>query len=134
MGRPGILTVFIPPNPFEPDDIHLENAYNFSRPKDDQYHYRNEVVDSLTLLFSLNDATDDESDDAAQIQGLADFLLPDILTANVSQALNFPNGRALADDVIDTELGLITEGLITTDCVDNNSDFLSDMPYLAEPN
>jgi hypothetical protein len=135
MGRPAILTVFIPPNPFEPNDILLENAYNFGRPKNDQENYRAEVVDSLTLLYSLNDsAGDDPSDDAMKIAGLADFLLPDILTADLTQETAFPNGRNLADDVIDAELGLITEGLITSDCVDNNSAFLTEFPYLAEPN
>jgi len=49
-------------------------------------------------------------------------------------ATGFLNGRGLADDVIDAELGLITEGLITTDCVDNDSTFLSGFPYLGVPN
>ena len=78
--------------------------------------------------------TDDPSDDAAQIQGLADILLPDILTVDLSQETGFLNGRGLEDDVIDAELGLITEGLITTDCVDNDSVFLDEFPYLGVPN
>jgi hypothetical protein len=40
----------------------------------------------------------------------------------------------LADDVIDAELNLITEGAITTDCVNNDSTFLGDFPYLGVPN
>jgi hypothetical protein len=136
MGRPAILTVFIPPNPFElsPPEPMLEDAFNFVKPSVDQVLFRQEIVDSLTLLFSLNDASDDPSDDAAQIEGLADFLLPDILTVDLSQPTGFPNGRNLADDVIDTELGLITEGLITTDCIDNDSQFLNNFPYLGRPN
>lgn len=138
MGRPAILTVFIPPNPFESGDSglgNLEDAFNRGKPDDDQDAFRNEVVNSLTLLFSLNDsAGDDPSDDAAAIQGLADVLLPDILTVDLSQETGFLNGRNLADDVIDAELGLITEGAITTDCVDNDSTFLADFPYLGVPN
>ncbi len=134
MGRPAILTVFIPPNPFEASP-ELEDAYNLGDPKDDQANFRGEVVNSLTLLFSLNDASgDDPSDDAAQIEGLADILLPDILTVDLSLETGFLNGRNLADDVIDAELGLITEGLITSDCIANDSTFLSDMPYLGVPN
>jgi len=137
MGRPAILTVFLPPNPFEPSppDPMLEDAFNFGKPNKDQQNFRSEIVDSLTLLFSLNDATDpNPGDDAAQIQGLADVLLPDILTVDLSVETGFLNGRNLADDVIDAELGLITEGAITTDCVDNDSAFLSEFPYLGVPN
>ncbi|MCZ6789157.1 MAG: DUF4331 family protein [Chloroflexi bacterium] len=135
MGRPAINTVFIPNNPFEPvsSEPSQKNAFNTGKPKNDQRDFRAEIVDTLTFLFTLNDgAGDDTSDDAAAIQGLADFLLPDILTIDTSSSAGFPNGRQLADDVIDAELGLITEGLITTDCVDaNDVAFLGAFPYLA---
>ena len=137
MGFPAINTVFIPPNPFEAgssDLGNLEDQFNNDKPKDDQKNWRDEVVNSLTLLFSLNDGSgDDPSDDAATIQAIADILLPDILPVDLTKETDFSmlNGRNLADDVIDTELALITEGLITTDCVDNSSNFLDDFPYLS---
>jgi hypothetical protein len=144
MGRPAIATVFIPNNPLPPDRVvdgksSLKNTYNHSDPVNDQANFRSEVVDTLQVLFSLNDeggpiGTDDPSDDAAAIRGLADFLLPDILTINASSSAGFPNGRRLADDVIDTELGLITEGTVPTDCVANDSTFLGTFPYLGNPN
>lgn len=135
MGRPGINTVFIPTNPFEPNEASQKDSFNTAMPKTDQQRFRGEIVDTLTLLYSLNDsAGDDPSDDAATIQAIADVLLPDILTVDLSQATGFLNGRNLADDVIDAELGLITEGLLTTDCVDNDSSFLSGFPYLGAPN
>jgi len=137
MGRPAINTVFLPPNPFEasPPDPMLEDAFNFGEPADDQASFRDEVVDTLTLLYSLNNATDpNPGDDAATVQALADFLLPDILTVDTASGAGFPNGRRLADDVIDVELGLVTEGLITTDCVANDSSFSSSFPYLAPAN
>jgi len=138
MGRPAILTVFIPPNPFEagsPADGNLEDQFNQTTPNSDQARWRGEVVNSLTLLHSLNDATDpDTGDDAGKVQGLANILLPDILTVNLSMPTGFLNGRNLSDDVINAELGLITEGLITTDCVNNDSTFLSGFPYLGVPN
>jgi hypothetical protein len=140
MGRPAINTVFIPNNPLPPDRVadgkaSLKNTFNKSEPVNDQANFRGEVVDTLAVLFSLNDGSDPNvGDDAAQIQGLANFLLPDILTINTASSAGFPNGRRLADDVIDIELGLITEGLITTDCVANDSTFLGTFPYLGSPN
>jgi hypothetical protein len=140
MARPAIATVFIPNNPIPPDRVSdgkasLKNTYNHSDPVNDQANFRGEIVDSLTTLFSLNNATDPNTgDDAAQIQGLANFLLPDILTFDTASSAGFPNGRRLNDDVIDTELGLITEGYITTDCVPSDNTLLGSFPYLGNPN
>ena len=140
MGRPAIATVFIPNNPIPPDRVSdgkssLKNTYNHSDPANDQANFRGEIVDTLTTLFSLNNATDPNTgDDAGQIQGLANFLLPDILTFDTSSTAGFPNGRKLNDDVIDTELGLITEGAVTTDCVPSDNTLLSSFPYLGSPN
>jgi hypothetical protein len=135
MGRPAINTVFIPTNPFEADEPSQKDSFNLGQPADDQADYRAEVVDTLTLLYSLNDGMgDDPSDDAATVNAIADILLPDLLTVDLSQETGFLNGRGLADDVIDAELALITEGLITTDCIDNDSAFLAEFPYLAPAN
>jgi len=140
MGRPAINTVFIPNNPLPPDRVtdgkaSLKNTFNKSEPVNDQANFRGEVEDTLEVLFSLNDGSDpDTGDDAAQIQGLANFLLPDILTIDTASSAGFPNGRGLADDVIDTELGLITEGLVPTDCVPNDNTFLGAFPYLGSAN
>jgi Domain of unknown function (DUF4331) len=140
MGRPAIATVFIPNNPIPPDRTvdgkpSAKSAYNHSDPVNDQAMWRSEVVDTLTTLFSLNDATDsDTGDDARQIQRLADFLLPDILTVDTASSAGFPNGRRLNDDVIDTELGLITEGAVPTDCVPADNNLLGRFPYLGKPN
>jgi hypothetical protein len=49
--------------------------------------------------------------------------------------MNFLNGRALADDVIDAELQLITGNSAASDNVDaNDRAFGSAFPYLAAPN
>jgi hypothetical protein len=137
MGRPAIATVFIPNNPFEPtgSEPSLKNAYNHARPRNDQGTFRGEVVDTLTVLHSLNNsAGDDPADDAMKVNGLADVLLPDILTFDTASSAGFLNGRRLADDVIDAELALVTEGAATTDCVGaNDRRFLSRFPYLAGP-
>lgn len=133
MGRPAINTVFIPDNPFEARPS-LEDKFNAGHPRDDQKNWRAEVVDSLALLHSLNDASDDKSDDAKKVEGLADVLLPDVLTVDLSTTTSFLNGRNLSDDVIDAELGLITEGAVTTDCVANDSTFSTNFPYLGKAN
>jgi len=137
MGRPAIATVFIPNNPFEAkgSEPSLKNTYNHGKPSSDQARFRGEVVDSLQTLFSLNDSSgDDTSDDAAKISGLADTLLPDLLTYDTRSSKGFLNGRRLRNDVIDAELNLITEGAVTTDCVDRNDrSFRRTFPYLARP-
>ena len=62
------------------------------------------------------------------------FSFPDILTFDTAKSDGFLNGRRLADDVIDAELGLVTEGAVTTDCVSgNDSAFRAGFPYLATP-
>ena len=137
MGRPAIATVFIPNNPFEPagSEPSLKNAFNQAAPSGDRAQFRSEVVDTLSVLYTLNDrAGDDKSDDAAKISQLADVVLPDILTFDTNNSQGFLNGRRPADDVIDAELGLVTEGAATTDCVNaNDKAFPAGFPYLAGP-
>lgn len=127
MGRPAINTVFIPNNPFEPSgsEPSQKNAFNAGKPRDDQSNFRGEVVDTLEIFYGSGSGT---------AQALADFLLPDILTVDTSSAAGFPNGRGLADDVIDIELGLVTNGAVTSDCVGNDSAFTTSFPYLAPKN
>lgn len=127
MGRPAINTVFIPNNVFEPSgsEPSQKNAFNAGKPRHDQRDFRGEVVDTLEIFYGSGSST---------AQALADFLLPDVLTINTSSASGFPNGRGLADDVIDIELGLVTNGAVTSDCVANDSAFSGSFPYLAAAN
>ena len=143
MGRPAINTVFIPNNPFPPDRVSdgkmsKKTTFNHGSPATDVADWNGEVVDTLNFLFSLNDpvngGTDNPADDAGKIAGLAGILLPDILTLDTSNPNGFLNGRQPADDVIDAELGLVTEGAVTTDCVgSNDAAFPNTFPYLADP-
>ena len=127
MGRPAINTVFIPNNPFEPmgSEPSQKNAFNAGRPRADQRNFRAEVVDTLAIFYPGDPGT---------VNALADILLPDILTVDTSNPAGFLNGRGLADDVIDTELALVTNGAVTSDCVANDSTFSGSFPYLAPPN
>ena len=116
-GRPAINTVF---NHTDAD----KNAFNAGQPVDDQANFRTNVVDTLLAL----------GNDSATANALADFLLPDVMTVDLSQPTVFPNGRGLADDVIDTELNLISGGAVPTDCVANDSALQNTFPYFAAAN
>ncbi len=137
MGRPAVATVFVPNNPFEPQgsEPSKKDTYNKTQPSADRARFRGEVVDTLRVLFSLNDASgDNKADDASKIDGLANVLLPDILTFDTAKSQGFLNDRRLADDVIDAELNLVTEGAAKTDCVSrNDKSFSNAYPYLAAP-
>ena len=127
MGRPAINTVFIPNNPLEPQGTEpsMKNKFNSALPRNDQNRFRDEVVDTLKIFYGDDDET---------VNALADVLLPDILTVDVSNPAGFLNGRGLADDVIDAEYALVTNGAVTTDCVSNDSAFTDTFPYLAPAN
>ena len=69
-----------------------------------------------------------------------EILLPDILTFDPSSSAGFGtpanltlNGRKLDDDVIDTELAIVSKGAVTTDGVGAHTDLLSVFPYLGTP-
>ena len=114
MGRPAINTVFIPSA--------RKDLFNQGDPVNDRRDFGD---NTRSVLQSLG---------AADPTGLANVLLPDILTVNTADPAGFLNGRRPADDVIDTELGIITNGAVTTDCVANDSNFTSTFPYFAPPN
>jgi hypothetical protein len=118
MGRPAINTVFHNHNDAGKD------AFNQGQPVNDQRDFRGDVVNTLLAL----------GNSSARANALADVLLPDILTFDTSSSAGFLNGRKLADDVIDAELNLITNGAVTSDCVANDSNFSNTFPYLASPN
>jgi hypothetical protein len=130
MGRPAINTVFIPNNPLPPDRVSdgkpsKKTTFNHGDPSTDVANWTGEVVDTLEQGFGRT---------PADANALASFLLPDILTVDVSSSAGFPNGRQPADDVIDTELNLLSNGAITTDCVPSNDVAVpGTFPYLAAP-
>jgi len=119
MGRPAINTVFN-------HTVADKQAFNVTPPAQQPTtgNFRSNVITTLESLggYGLTAAG-----------GIADFLLPDVLTYTVGTTAAGPlNGRAPADDVIDVELGLVTQGAITTDCVGPHT-YLSSFPYLNVP-
>ncbi len=119
IGRPAINTVFIPSA--------AKQDFNQAAPADDAASYTADVVNFLTTVAGMS---------AAEAQGLAAALLPDVLTIDLSAPTAFLNGRGLADDVITAELGLIfgSNAALNDDNVGaNDVGFLGTFPYFAPP-
>lgn len=145
IGRPAINTVVNSSGAVIGADKANKTAFNQAEPKDDA-QFTSAAADALTILSGL----DTEGPFAAdELTTLAGILLPDVLPFDKAGALPPPlNGRALADDVIDVELNIVTggdpldilgpdrdeNGAITGDGVGPHSDYLSVFPYLGEPN
>jgi hypothetical protein len=139
MGRPAINTVFN-------GTPAAKEAFNATRPNKQRTAmgglFRNNVINTL-LAFSALDPTN-PAYTQAQAAGLADVLLPDMLTYKVGTVAAGPlNGRGLADDVIDAELNIVTGGYpfpgrdaiggITGDHVGPHTDYTASFPYLGAP-
>lgn len=143
VGRPAINTVVNSSGPIVGAAAEAKNVFNAGKPVDDG-DFRQGVIDALQA-FSALDAEGPYSDE--QAGALADVLLPDILTFDKAGTLPPPlNGRGLADDVIDTELRIVTggdpldlfddrdvDGGVNSDGVGPHDDYLSEFPYLGEP-
>ncbi len=138
MGRPAINTVF---NHTGAD----KNAFNVTDPADQRTSgpFRQNIITTLigpntvfgpfaTFPMGISGLAGSPYS-AAQAGGIADLLLPDVLTYDTTQPAAFLNGRALADDVIDAELGIVTKGVVPSDCVAAHTDYQGVFPYLGSP-
>ena len=114
MGRPAINTATIPPN--------FKNLFNTGTPFTDQVLFTPAMIEDITHLYGVSQS---------YALGLANTLLPDLLTIDVSKPSGFLNGRLLTDDVIDAEFSLLTNGALKSDRVDNDSVFSNSFPYLG---
>ncbi|MGQ0796452.1 MAG: DUF4331 family protein, partial [Methanobacteriota archaeon] len=115
MGRPAINTVFMKGKD--------KNKFNRAEPIQDRARFTDNVV-SVLRAFGHDDAS------AAAI---AAILLPDILTYNYESSAGFLNGRNLTDDVIDIELGIVSNGAVTTDGAGEHEDLLDVFPFMGTP-
>jgi uncharacterized protein DUF4331 len=127
MARPAINTVF--------NNTKAEKeAANRLRPTDDRAFDHDNVIATLDAIGNVLTANGLSRYTPAQQEGIANTLLPDVLTFKVGDGHGFLNGRQPANDVIDAELSLLTNGHITSDGVDaNDATFLTTFPYLAGP-
>jgi hypothetical protein len=140
MGRPAINTVFNTAL-VDAGASTTKNQFNTTLPSNQRTAYggkfRDNIIATLTNInqvLGTDDAFGCSDYDAGTAGVIADILLPDLLTYDTSTAAQGPlNGRALADDVIDVELGLTTNGCVTSDGVDAHEDYLSNFPYLGAP-
>lgn len=135
MGRPAINTVFNT-KLVDADATNTKNAFNRTPPSQQRTalggKFRTNVITTLTNINAVL-GTGHPDYTVAQAQGLADVLLPDVLTYDTSKPASFLNGRALRDDVIDIELGITTNGAVTSDGVGPHGDYLASFPYLGVP-
>jgi hypothetical protein len=142
MGRPAINTVFNN-GLVDPNSGQTKNRFNKTAPSRQATAYDglfvNNVVATLTNINAAlgTDVAFGCSDyDVATAEFLAGILLPDVITYDVTTDAEGPlNGRALADDVIDVELAITTNGCVTSDGAnaDAHDDYLSTFPYLGVP-
>ncbi len=114
MGRPAINTATIPPA--------YKNVFNTGTPFTDQVLFTPAMIEDITHLYGVT---------TSYALGLAETLLPDLLTIDLSKPSGFLNGRLLTDDVIDAEFNLLTKGALKSDRVDNDSVFSNSFPYLG---
>ena len=136
MGRPAINTVFntILVEPAPGAASLSKNQFNATPPSQQRTafggKFRTNVITTLTNINAvLMTGQPDYTVSAAQ--GLADFLLPDVLTYDTATIAGALNGRDLNDDVIDIELGITTNGSVTSDGVGPHGDYMSTFPYLG---
>ena len=135
MGRPAINTVFNT-SLVDGSASTTKNQFNATPPSEQRTafggKFRTNVITTLTNINAvLGTGAPDYT--PAQAAGLADFLLPDVLTYDTATVAGGLNGRDLDDDVIDIELGITTNGSVTSDGVGAHTDYLAVFPYLGVP-
>ena len=146
MGMPAVATALIA----------SKDAYNGDSPADDVAgDYVGEIIASLQFLHGALD--DDLAGLGVQpctgsateptvgqcVDQAAPFIVPDVLKLDISQPSGFPNGRLLADPVIDVTLALALLDLsvhpvtlfagLPLNPAANDENFGAAFPYLAAP-
>jgi streptogramin lyase len=130
MGRPAINTALIPPVPrgttfpiggtSDQNRQDRRTAFNSGHPRDDRANFGADMVSVLTAFYPAGRPGGNPS--AAQAGVVANLLLPDILVyrpsssagfagdlANVNGTTFLAGGRKLSDDIISTELSVLTD-------------------------
>ena len=137
MGRPAVNTVFNT-SLVDGNASTTKNQFNATPPAQQRTalggKFRANVIKTLTMINGALE-TGCPDYDAGTAAFLADILLPDVITYDTTTAANGEalNGRNLDDDVIDAELGITTNGCVTSDGVDAHDDYDDTFPYLGVP-
>jgi Domain of unknown function (DUF4331) len=136
MGRPAINTVFNTKLVDANANVD-KNRFNATPPSQQRTAFGGVFrANIVTTLENVNAVlgTGCADYDASTAGAIANILLPDVITYDVTTHAAGPlNGRRLADDVIDAELGLTTNGCVTSDGVGAHGDYLAAFPYLGVP-
>lgn len=135
MGRPAINTVFNT-SLVDAGASTTKNQFNATPPSQQRTAFGGKFrTNMIVTLTNINAVLGTGAPDytVAQAEGLADFLLPDVLTYDTATVAGGLNGRDLDDDVIDIELGITTNGSVTSDGVGPHTDYLTSFPYLGVP-
>ncbi len=147
MGMPAVATALIT----------SKDTYNNADPSDDAAGTF--VPEIVTNLQGLHDALDDDLVAAGLVPCVVDggngscvtvagpLIIPDTLSIDSGAASGFPNGRLLADPVIDVTLAValleltqdngqsaLTLASIPLGPPANDAEFSAEFPYLAAPN
>jgi hypothetical protein len=113
-GKPALNTVLIPTS--------RKDEYNRGTPSTDRALFRDQAIATLTHI----------NGDAAYSAQIADALLPDVLTLDLTSTAGYLNGRTPQDDVIDITLNVASKGAVTSDGVNGNDvPFPADFPFIA---
>jgi hypothetical protein len=119
MGNPAVNTAFIPPA--------LKNKFNDTEPAADYTNYATAILATLAK-YGTNQAN---------TSLLASIVFPDTLKMDLSQPDGFPNGRRLADDVVNLELQITFNqqlgGPFNDGVTSNDVPYLKEFPFVAPP-
>ena len=100
-----------------------KNTFNRIEPIRDRELFTEKLVTVLESFGHIHDSA----------QETALSLVPDILDYNYSSSKGYPNGRKLTEDIIDTQLAVLTNGRVTSDEVEPYQDLSTVFPYLGSP-
>ena len=134
MAIPAINTALIPSD--------MKDAFNRADPAADAADFRATGQATIDTLRGVVDGLFGNAQDGGPLGDLtseqvATALIPDVVTIDFSQPVQFPNGRRLQDDVIDAALGVVLNrggAAGIGDAINGNDVSFSDsFPYMAAP-
>lgn len=117
MGKPLTKLLFLPDG--------AKDAFAMADPLDDVQEFSDQVI--RRLLTSGSGYTEHEADQ------LADQVLPDVLTYDCTNRFGYPNGRQLADEVVDEQLAILTKNTAPDQGLRPHEDLMEQFPYLGPP-
>ena len=134
MAIPAINTALIPTG--------IKDDFNASDPANDAERFGDTAIGTIESLRMVVDGLFGAPQDGGPLGNLTaeqvgGALIPDIVTIDFSNDVQFPNGRTLSNDVIDAALGVVLNrggaSGISDGVNGNDKEFSGQFPYLADP-